>query len=261
MHYERTNSREAHRNGYRTRTLKTRYGTLQLLKPQLREFPFQTQVFDRYSRVEKALQNVIVESYIQGVSTRRVKEIINTLGGEEISPQSVSKMAKELDGKVQEFLNRPIEKEVPYLFVDASYYKVRDEEAGRYKTKALLIVVGIKEDGYREILGLKPVENEGEAFWAELFEELKKRGLRGVKLVTSDGHKGIKAAAEKAFLGASWQMCHVHLERDVLSKVPRKRCEEISQRIDNKSVGKCGRDAEAYRGVRRRRINKNCICV
>ncbi len=161
-HYERTISRKAHRNGYRKRTLKTRYGALELLKPQLREFPFQTQVFERYSRVEKALQNAVVESYIQGVSTRRIKEIINTLSGEEISPQTVSKIAKELDEKVEEFLNRPIEKEVPYLFVDASYYKVRDEVAGRYKTKALLTVAGIGEDGYREILGLKLAESEGE---------------------------------------------------------------------------------------------------
>jgi len=162
MHYERTTSRKAHRNGYRKRALKTRYGTLELLKPQLREFPFQTQVFERYSRVEKALQNAVVESYIQGVSTRRIKEIIDTLSGEEISPQTVSKIAKELDEKVEEFLNRPIEKEIPYLFVDASYCKVRDEKAGRYKTKALLTVAGIREDGHREILGLKLAESEGE---------------------------------------------------------------------------------------------------
>ncbi len=204
---------------------------MELLKPQLREFPFQTQVFERYARVEKALQNAVVESYIQGVSTRRIREIIATLSGEEISPQTVSKIAKELDEKVEEFLNRPIEKEVPYLFVDASYYKVRDEVAGRYKTKALLTVAGIREDGYREILGLKLAESEGEDFWLELFEELKNRGLRGVKLVVSDGHKGIRAAVEKAFLGVSWQMCHVHFVRDVLRKVPKKRWKEISQRL------------------------------
>ena len=160
-----------------------------------------------------------------------LREIIDTLSGEEISPQTVSKIAKELDEKVEEFLNRPIEKEIPYLFVDASYYKVRDEVAGRYKTKALLTVAGIREDGYREILGLKLAESEGEDFWLELFEELKNRGLRGVKLVISDGHKGIRAAVEKAFIEASWQMCHVHFVRDVLRKVPKKRWKEISQKL------------------------------
>jgi len=260
MHYERTPSRKAHRNGYRKRTLKTRYGTLELLKPQLREFPFQTQVFERYSRVEKALQNAVVESYIQGVSTRRIKEIIDTLSGEEISPQTVSKIAKELDEKVEEFLNRPIEKKIPYLFVDASYYKVRDEMAGRYKTKALLTVAGIREDGYREILGLKLAESEGEDFWLELFEELKKRGLEGVELVVSDGHKGIRSAVEKAFIGASWQMCHVDFVRDVLRKVPKKRWKEISQRLKEalKSVEDMRRLIQELEGEGLKRVASTC---
>ena len=162
--YERTHKRKAHRNGYRQRTLKTKYGQLILLKPQLREKPFQTQVFDRYSRVEKALQNAIIESYLQGVSTRRIREIVNALSGEEISPSTVSRIGKELDEKVRQFLTRPIEKEIPYLFVNASYYKVRDEIVGMYKTKALLIVAGVREDGYREILGMKLAESEGVGF-------------------------------------------------------------------------------------------------
>ena len=159
--YERTSTRKAHRNGYRKRQLKTKYGTVELLKPQLREFPFRTNVLERYSRVEKAFRNAIIESYIQGVSTRRIREIVEVLSDEEISPQFVSSVAKELDEKVKEFLNRPIEEEIPYLFVDASYFKVRDERAGRYRTKALLIVAGIRKDGYREILGLKLADSEG----------------------------------------------------------------------------------------------------
>ena len=131
-YYERNSSRKAHRNGYRKRSLKTKYGTLELFKPQLREFPFKTQVFDRYSRVEKALRNAILESYIQGVSTRRVKEIVNALSKEEISPTTVSKIGQELDEKVKEFLTKPIEEEITYLFVDASHYKVRDDKVGRY---------------------------------------------------------------------------------------------------------------------------------
>lgn len=217
--YERTSTRKAHRNGYRKRQLKTKYGTVELLKPQLREFPFRTNVLERYSRVEKAFRNAIIESYIQGVSTRRIREIVEVLSDEEISPQFVSSVAKELDEKVKEFLNRPIEEEIPYLFVDASYFKVRDERAGRYRTKALLIVAGIRKDGYREILGLKLADSEG-----------------GVELVISDGHRGIRSAVEKGFIGASWQMCHVHFIRDVLRKVPKKEWKRMSRRLKESLV-------------------------
>ncbi len=157
-------------------------------KPQFREFPFETRVFDKYSRVEKALKNAIVESYLQGVSTRRIKEIISTLGAEELSPGTVSNIARELDEKVYEFLNREIEEEIPYLFVDASYFKVRD--GVRYVNKALYVVAGVRKDGHREILGAKIADVEDELFWEDFFQELKNRGLRGVELVISDGHKG-----------------------------------------------------------------------
>jgi len=122
------------------------------------------------------------------------------------------------------------------LFVDASYFKVRDEKAGRYRTKALFIVAGIRKDGYREIIGLKLADSEGERFWFEFFEELKERGLKGVELVISDGHKGIRSAVEKAFIGASWQMCHVHFIRDVLRKVPKKEWKRILRRLKDSLV-------------------------
>ena len=125
-HYERIDVRKAHRNGYKARSLKTRYGETVLKKPQFCEFPFETGVFGRYARVEKALVNAIAKSYLQGVSTRRVQDIVQHLGIEHLSPASVSRMAKDLDEQVQAFLQRPIEQEVPYLFVDASYYKVRN---------------------------------------------------------------------------------------------------------------------------------------
>jgi len=121
--YERADSRKAHRNGYKERTLKTRVGELTLKKPQFREMPFQTKIFDRYSRVEKALINAIVESYLQGVSTRRVQDIVSRLGIEELSASSVSRIAKELDERVEDFLKKPIEQPIHYLFVDASYFK------------------------------------------------------------------------------------------------------------------------------------------
>jgi transposase-like protein len=227
--YQRIESRKAHRNGYKERSLKTRVGELQLKKPQFREISFKTKVFDRYSRVEKALINAIIESYLQGVSTRKVKDIISQLGIEDLSASSVSRISKELDEKVEEFLKRHIEHPIPYLFVDASYFKVRTDS--RYVTKAFLVVTGIRDDGYREILGAKIADGEDELFWSGLFQDLADRGLSGVKLVISDGHKGIQKAVEKSFLGASWQMCHVHFSRAVLRNVAKKYHKEIVDKI------------------------------
>jgi transposase-like protein len=227
--YERVESRKAHRNGYKDRSLKTRLGELKLKKPQFREIPFETKVFDRYSRVEKALINAVIESYLQGVSTRRVQDIVSRLGIENFSASSVSRISRELDEKVEEFLKRPIERPIEYLFVDASYFKVRTES--RYVTKAFLIVTGIRDDGYREILGARIADGEDELFWSGLLQDLKDRGLSGVKLVISYGHKGIQKAFEKSFLGASWQMCHVHLVRAVLRNVAKKYHKEIADKI------------------------------
>lgn len=227
--YQRVESRKAYRNGYKERSLKTRVGELKLKKPQFREYPFETKVFERYSRVEKALINAVIESYLQGVSTRRVQDIISRLGIEELSASSVSRISKELDEKVEEFLKRPIEHPIHYLFVDASYFKVRADS--RYVTKAFLVVTGIRDDGYREILGARIADGEDEIFWSGFFEELTDRGLSGVKQVTSDGHKGIQKAIEKSFLGASWQMCHVHFSRAVLRNVAKKYLREIADKI------------------------------
>jgi putative transposase len=218
--YERSGSRRTYRNGTRSRTLKSRYGPLELNKPLLRDIPFQTQVFERYSRTEKALENAIIESYLQGVSTRKIQNVISTLGVEKISASYVSKIAKELDSKVEEFLSREVEPHIPYLFVDASYFKVRD--GIRYSNKALLVIAGIREDGIREILGARIADCEDELTWEDLFSDLRNRGLRRVDLVISDGHRGIQKAVERSFHGSSWQMCHVHFIRAVLKKIPRK---------------------------------------
>jgi len=227
--YQRVDSRKAHRNGYKERSLKTRVGELRLKKPQFREISFETKVFDRYSRVEKALINAVIESYLQGVSTRRVQDIVSRLGVEDLSASSVSRMSRELDGRVEEFLKRPIEHSIPYLFVDASYFKVRTDS--RYITKAFLVVTAVRDDGYREILGARIADGEDELFWSGFFDDLKDRGLSGVKLVVSDGHKGIQKAVEKSFLGASWQMCHVHFIRAVLRNVAKKYHKEIADKI------------------------------
>jgi putative transposase len=227
--YQRVDSRKAYRNGYKGRSLKTRVGELRLKKPQFREISFETKVFDRYSRVEKALINAVIESYLQGVSTRRVQDIVSRLGVEDLSASSVSRISRELDGRVEEFLKKPIEHSIPYLFVDASYFKIRTDS--RYITKAFLVVTGVRDDGYREILGGRIADGEDELFWSGFFEELKERGLSGVKQVTSDGHKGIQKAVEKSFLGASWQMCHVHFTRAVLRNVAKKYHKEIADKI------------------------------
>ncbi len=227
--YERIDSRKASRNGYKPLTLQTKYGKLELLKPQFREFPFETKVFEKYSRVETAILNAVAESYLQGVSTRRMKKIMTALGVGEISAFSVSRITKELDEKVKEFLSKPIEHEIPYLLVDATYFKVREDL--HYVNKALFVVAGIRDDGYREILGARLADTEDSLFWEDLFEDLKERGLRGVKLIVSDGHKGIQKAVRESFIGSSWQMCYVHLTRQALKKVPKKKQKEVAEKI------------------------------
>ena len=227
--YERNEARTTQRNGYKDRSLKTRVGELILKKPQFRDRSFKSCVFDKYSRVELALTNAIAESYLQGVSTRRIREIVAHLGVERLSASTVSRIAKELDEKVAEFLKRPIERPIPYIYVDASYFKVRD--SGKYVTKAFLIVTGIRDDGYREILGAKITDSESEGFWSGFFDELIDRGLKDVKLVVSDGHKGIQSAVSSRFLGATWQMCQVHFSRAVLNNIPNKDKEVIAEKL------------------------------
>ena len=225
--YARSSSRRAHRNGYRQRSLKTRFGELSLQKPQLREIPFETKVFDWYSRTEKALVNAIIESYLQGVSTRNVETVVSHLGVNQLSASYVSKVGRELDTKVQEFMEKSLDSYYPYLFVDASYFKVRDET--RYVNKALLVIIGVRTDGHREVLGARVADAEHELTWEGMFSDLKEQGLTKVDLIISDGHTGIQSAAGRMFPGSSWQMCHVHFIRAVLRKVPHKYHKEIAE--------------------------------
>lgn len=235
--YERCDGRKLHRNGYRQRGLTTLYGDLVLKKPQFREKGFKTVIFEAYSRVEKAVLSLVGESYLQGVSTRKIEDALSSLGIEGFSAASVSKINKELDEQVCEFLNRPLGR-IVYMYVDATYFHVR--VGARYVSNALLIVVGVGEDGYRQVLGARICDNEGEEFWASMFEDLKRRGLYGVLLIVSDGHKGIRKAVQNCFLGCSWQYCQVHFVRNVLKKIPQKRREEIAERIRG-----CREDPEA----------------
>ncbi|OPY29407.1 MAG: Transposase, Mutator family [Methanocella sp. PtaU1.Bin125] len=223
--YERNNDRRLHRNGYKKRTLKTVHGDLVLDKPQFREEGFTTVIFEAYGRVEKAVISLVGESYLLGISTRKIEEMLSKLGIDGFSAASVSKINKELDEQVHAFLERPLGR-VVYMYVDATYFRVR--EGARYVTKALLIVVGVDQDGYRQVLGARICESESEEWWTSMFEDLQRRGLYGVLMVISDGHRGIKAAVQKCFLGASWQYCQVHFVRNVMKKVPQKRRREIA---------------------------------
>jgi len=233
--YQRSPTRRAYRNGKKSRMLMTRLGELTLSKPDFRNIPFETTVFEKYSRVERAVINAILESYKKGVSTRKIQSIINQLGIKGVSADTVSRMASELDEQVYEFLNRPIEQPITYLIVDATYLKIRN--GCRYVNQAVLIIVGVRADGYREILGIKVADKEDEGFWLSLFEDLKNRGLVGTHLVISDGHKGIRNAVIRAFPGASWQLCHVHFLRAIMRNLPKKAIPLVLPMIKEKLNG------------------------
>jgi putative transposase len=216
--YERSEARTGHRNGHKPRTLRTRVGTLNLLVPQDREGTFSTRLFARYQRNEKALVLALMEMYVEGVSTRKVKEVTERLCGTSFSKSVVSSLAGSLDSELEGWRSRRLEAaSYPYLFVDARYEKVRVDH--RVVSQGVLIVSGVREDGFREILGVEVADTESEATYQELFRSLKSRGLSGVELVVSDDHKGLKAAITRHFQGVSWQRCQVHYARNLLGIV------------------------------------------
>jgi len=215
--YERTDARRGHRNGTKPRSLKTRVGTLELLVPQDREGRFRTDLFERYQRSEKALVLALVEMYLQGVSTRRVKRITQELCGLEVSRSQVSALTADLEAEVQAWRGRRLEGAYPYLVVDARYEKVRRRR--HVVSQAVLTVVGVSAAGYREVLGTYLGDSESEATWGEVFRDLKGRGLGGVVYVVSDDHEGLVTAVRRHFQGAVWQRCQVHLVRNLLAKV------------------------------------------
>ena len=218
--YERTDSRTGYRNGFKPRLLHTRVGTLELMVPKDREGRFQTELFGRYQRSEKALMLSIAEMYLQGVATRKVKKITEALCGLDISKSQVSELTKRLDGEIAAWRNRPLEKEYIYLIADARYEHIR--QGGCVSSNGVLVVIGIDKDGYREPLGVWTADSESETSWTDAFNSLKKRGLSGVTYVVSDDHKGLKKAVYRCFQGALWQRCQVHFIRNVLQLTSRK---------------------------------------
>ena len=216
--YERNATRTGYRNGYKPRQLNTRVGTLTLQVPQDRDGTFSTQLFARYQRNEKALVLALMEMYVEGVSTRKVREITEALCGTSFSKSLVSELAGQLDTELAVWRNRPLtETTYPYLSVDARYEHVRQD--GRIVSQGVLNVAGVRADGHREILAVAVADTESEATYQQVFRDLKARGLSGVRLVTSDSHKGLKAAIDRHFQGASWQRCQVHFARDLVKLV------------------------------------------
>jgi transposase-like protein len=225
--YERAEGRTGHRNGHKPRTLRRRVGTLDLLVPQDREGTFSPRLFARYQRNEKALVLALMEMYVEGVSTRKVKEVTEVLCGTSFSKSLVSRLAGDLDAELRAWRSRPLEaKAYPYLFVDARYEKVRVDR--RVVSQGVLLVSGVREDGFREILGVEVADTESEATYQELFRSLKARGLSGIELVVSDDHEGLKAAVFRHFQGASWQHCQVHYARNLLGMVSAARRKDLT---------------------------------
>ncbi len=217
--HERTADRQGHRNGYKPRRLRTRLGELELSVPQTRGCqPYHPSLFARWQRSERALLVACAEMYFQGVSTRKVQEVLEAMCQGEVSAMTVSRVAQELDEKLAEFRGRSLGlREYPYLQIDARYEKVR--VAGRVVSQAVLVVVGFDSLGRREVLDWRVGDSESEGNWGQVFSSLKERGLRGVKLVVSDAHGGIRAALRRHFQGAAWQRCRVHFKRELGRKV------------------------------------------
>ena len=227
-HGERSPARLNHRNGYRERAWNTRAGTVDLEIPKLRKGSYFPMFLEPRRASEKALTAVIQEAYVHGVSTRSVDDLVKAMGMTGISKSQVSRLCSEIDERVNAFLSRPIEGSWPYLWIDATYVKVR--EAGRIVSVAVIIAVAVNTDGRREVLGLEVGPSEAEPFWTKFLRSLMRRGLRGVKLVISDAHEGLKKAAAKV-LSATWQRCRVHFMRNALAHVGAKQRQMVAAAI------------------------------
>jgi putative transposase len=227
--YERSEERRGHRNGHYGRGMTTRLGKIELQVPRSRDGKFQTAMFQRFQRSERALQLGLVEMYVQGVSTRKVTKVTEVLFGTEFSASTISNLAKELDEEIRQWRERPLEDVYPYLIIDAQYHKVR--EGGRVVSQGVLTVVGVDDTGRRRLLDFEVACGESETSWTGLVRRLRRRGLRGVVLVVSDDHQGLRGAVERCFVGCGWQRCQKHFSGNVQDLVRRKDRKEVAEAL------------------------------
>ena len=216
--YERSEDRQDYRNGTRERTITTRIGKIVIAVPRHRNEPFHSTLLDNYQRCEQALITTMIEMVIQGVATRNIEKVTEELCGTKFSKSTISNLCKNLESVVHEFKDRPLEKAYPFVMVDAMYLKVREDY--RVRSKALLVALGITEDGRKEIIGFDICETETELGWERFLRSLKNRGLHGVDMITSDSHAGLVAAIRKTFMDIGWQRCQFHFTRNILDATP-----------------------------------------
>lgn len=227
--HERTTERRGYRNGYREREWDTRVGTLELSVPRVRDGGFVPSLLEPRKRAERALLAVVQEAYVHGLSTRRVDDLVKALGLDGISKSQVSRICQELDAELRRFRTRRLDGRYPYVWLDATYVKVRQD--GRVVSVALVIAIGVTQTGEREVLGFDVGPSEDGAFWQRFLRELVGRGLAGAQLVTSDAHEGLKGAIASVLQGASWQRCRVHFVRNALALVPKGMQEMVAASI------------------------------
>jgi putative transposase len=260
---ERTTERRGYRSGYYARTLITRVGKLELRVPQDRQGRFRTEVFERYQRSEKALVGALAEMYVQGVSTRKVKAITEELCGHEFSASTISRINQGLDEELNKFAQRKLEEAYPYLILDARYEKVREDSV--IQTRAVMVAIGINEDGRRCVLAVELANRESESSWRDFIGQLRGRGLRGVEFVASDDHAGLRKAIAEMLPEAIWQRCYVHFLRNALDYLPRKADDdclmELRWMYDRRNIDEARRDLAAWLQKWGQRYQKLCDWV
>ena len=229
--YERTDERTGYRNGSRDRELTTRIGTITLRIPRHRGEPFKTMIFDNYCRSEAALINSMAEMVVNGVSTRKVTTVVETLCGKSISKSAVSELCKDLDVAVNEFKNRPLTDHYPFVTIDATYFKVREDH--RVISKAFMVAYAVNSKGCREIIGFGVYPNESKETWIDFLQSLKNRGLKDVRIFLSDAHEGAKYAITQVFPGTPWQRCQFHFTRNIIDKMPKKYVEGLKSELQD----------------------------
>jgi len=260
---ERTETRLGYRAGYYHRTLVTRVGKIELRVPQDRQGRFRTEVFERYQRSEKALVAAMLEMYVQGVSTRKVKTITEELCGHEFSSSTISRIVQQLDTELEKFARRRLEEPYPYLVLDARYEKVRED--GAVHSQAVLVAIGINWEGRRSVLAVELASRESVSSWKELLTSLRQRSLHGVEFVVSDDHAGLRRAIQEVLPEAVWQRCYVHFLRNALDYLPRKADDDCLQELrwiyDRRDVQEARRDLAAWLTKWESRYPKLCAWV